>query len=226
MERHITPAGIERASMAAIAAELTARGVTLPPETETVVRRVIHATADFDFVEALRFTPHAVSHGVKAVRGGVIVTDTNMALAGLNRSAMARLGTQAHCLMAEAFIAEEARKKETTRAAVSMEWALERYPGAVFAVGNAPTALFRLAEGIDAGARPALIIGVPVGFVNVAESKERLWECCLRRRIPAIAAMGRKGGSGVAAAICNALLYTAADMLDPERRTGQPRIPS
>ena len=99
-----------------------------------------------------------------------------------------------------------------------MSYALDRYPDAVFAIGTAPTALLRLADGIEAGARPALVIGVPVGFVNVEESKERIWETCVRCGVPAIAAFGRKGGSGVAAAICNALLYSAADMSDPARR--------
>ena len=213
-----TPAGIERESMRIIGAELAARGVTLPREREAVIKRVIHATADFDYAETLRFTADALTLGADALRGGVIVTDTNMALAGVSKSALRRLGAAAYCFMAEEAIAKEAAERNVTRATVSMERALKRYPGAIFAIGNAPTALLRIADLIEAGARPALIIGVPVGFVNVIESKERLWDVCARRSVPAIVAMGRKGGSTVAAAICNALLYAAAGTLDPADR--------
>ena len=209
-----TPAEIERESMRIIDAELSARGVVPPPERAAVVKRVIHATADFDYAETLRFTPDAPS----VLRGGTVVTDTNMALAGIGKPALARLGMSARCFMAEKEIAEAAKREGITRAAASVEYALRRYPGAAFAIGNAPTALLRLADLMEAGARPALVIGVPVGFVNVEESKERIWETCVRCGVPAIVAMGRKGGSGVAAAICNALLYAAAGMSDPARR--------
>lgn len=218
---HTRPADIERTSMAIISRELEARGVALPQETAVVVKRVIHTTADFEYVETLRFTPDAVALGVRAVKNGVIVTDTNMAYAGISKPTLARLHSEACCVMAEPFIAETARKQGTTRAAAAMEWALETYPGAILAVGNAPTALIRIAELLEKGKRPALVIGVPVGFVNVVESKERLLEACRRHQVPAIVAMGRKGGSNVAAAICNALLYTAADMLDPGDRGWQ-----
>jgi precorrin-8X/cobalt-precorrin-8 methylmutase len=120
--------------------------------------------------------------------------------------------------MAEPFIAERAKTEGTTRAAAAADWAAERYPNAVFAVGNAPTALFRLAEKIEEGLSPALVIGAPVGFVNVVEGKERILRVCEAYGVPAIVALGRKGGSSIAAAICNALLYTAADMLDPAAR--------
>jgi precorrin-8X/cobalt-precorrin-8 methylmutase len=218
---HTKPADIERTSMAIIGQELAARGVVLPRETEAVVKRVIHTTADFDYVENLRFTPDAVAKGVQAMRKALIVTDTNMACAGISKPTLARLDGEAHCFMAEPFIADAARERGTTRAAVSMDWALREYPHAVLAVGNAPTALLRIAELIAEGKRPALVVGVPVGFVNVVESKERLLETCLRYEVPAIVAMGRKGGSNVAAAICNALLYTAADTLNPTDRGWQ-----
>ena len=120
--------------------------------------------------------------------------------------------------MADADVAAEAKARGVTRAAVSMERALREYPHAVFAVGNAPTALLALADAIEAGARPALVVGVPVGFVNVVESKERAKAVCEACGVPAILAMGRKGGSTVAAAICNALLYTATGRLDPGSR--------
>ena len=213
------PADIERESMAIIDRELAARGVALPADAAPVVRRVIHTTADFDFAENLFFTPEAVRLGVAALRGGVIVTDTNMALAGLNRGALRSLGAEARCYMAEEAAAQRARALGTTRAACSVDIAVEQFPRSVFAIGNAPTALLRLAEHMEAGVRPALVIGAPVGFVNVTESKERMLAACARFDVPAIIARGRKGGSAVSAAICNALLYSAAGLLDPEKRT-------
>ena len=218
--KHSLPGDIERTSLAIIAAELEERGIAIPPENQAVVRRVIHATADFDYAEQLRFTPGAAERGVQALRaGGVIVTDTNMALAGVSKPALAKLGGAAFCYMADPAVAAAAKAAGTTRAVVAMGHAAALHPGAVFAVGNAPTALFALCDAMEAGQfRPALIIGVPVGFVNVVESKERLMDVCGRLGVPAIAAMGRKGGSSVAAAICNALLYTAAGQLDPAAR--------
>ncbi len=215
------PAAIERESLSIIARELAERGIALQPGTEAVILRAIHATADFDYAQSFRFTPEAVQKGLAALSkpGFTLVTDTNMALAGLSRVALGHLGGTAVCFMAEPFIAERAQKKKATRAAASMEYALEQFPHAIFAVGNAPTALLALSDAMESrGARPALIIGVPVGFVNVAESKERLLSVCTRFGIPAIVSLGRKGGSGVAAAVCNALFYTAAGMQRPELR--------
>ena len=219
MSQHTQPADIERTSMAIIERELKERGIVPAEGTEAVVKRVIHTTADFDYAENLRFTPGAVERGVEACRqGAVFVTDTNMARSGVSQQALQRLGGEVHCFMAEAFIAAAAKERGTTRAAVSMEEALRRYPHGILAVGNAPTALLKIADLLDAGARPALVIGVPVGFVNVVESKERLLAACGQYGVAAIVALGRKGGSNVAAAICNALLYMAADTLDPARR--------
>lgn len=216
---HSTPAGIERASMEIIEAELAARQVEIPPENQAVVYRAIHASADFDYARNLVFSAGAVGLGRQALQGGAcIVTDTNMALAGLSRPSLEKLGGQGICYMAEPSVAGEASRRGVTRAAVSMERAVQEHPGSVIAVGNAPTALVRLAELLEQGARPALIIAVPVGFVNVVESKEQIVQTCRRLQVPVIAAMGRKGGSSVAAAICNALLYSAADTLDPARR--------
>ena len=213
------PAEIERGSMEIIRAELRERGVELPTEKAPVILRCIHASADFDYAENLRFTPQAVKRAVEALkRGAGIVTDTNMALAGLSRPGLQRLGSAAYCFMAEPFIAERAKEQGTTRAAAAADWAAENYPEAVFAVGNAPTALFCLAERIEEGLRPSLVVGAPVGFVNVVEGKERILCACERYDVPAIVALGRKGGSSIAAAICNALIYTAADMLDPAAR--------
>jgi precorrin-8X/cobalt-precorrin-8 methylmutase len=219
MPQHHLPADIERTSMKIIAGELAQRGLDIPPENAPVVKRVIHTTADFDYAKNLRFTPGAVQAAVRALQtGAVIVTDTNMALAGISRPGLAKLGCEAVCYMADPAVAEAAKQAGTTRAVAAMHRAAREHPGAVLAVGNAPTALLTIAEEIEAGLQPALVIGVPVGFVNVVESKETLFAVCEQHGVPAIAAMGRKGGSNVAAAICNALVYSAAEMLDPSAR--------
>ncbi len=220
--RHTLPGDIERTSMSIIAAELAERGVVLPPEHEAVVKRVIHTTADFDYANTLRFTPRAVELAQAALRRSVpIVTDTNMAKAGVSKPSLEKLGCTLHCFMADPEVAREASRRGLTRAAVSMEKAAREYPDAILAVGNAPTALLRIAELIEEGLRPALVVGVPVGFVNVEESKEILFAACEAHGVPAIAAMGRKGGSSVAAAVCNALLYAATETLDPAARGWQ-----
>ena len=215
--QHHLPADIERTSMGIITAELAARGLAVPPENAAVVKRVIHTTADFDYAENLRFTPGAAAAGVAAMRAGaVVITDTNMALAGITKPGLAKLGGQALCFMADPAVAAAAKAAGSTRAA--MHRAAREYPGAVLAVGNAPTALLTIADEIESGLRPALVIAVPVGFVNVVESKEALFAACAAHDVPAIAAMGRKGGSTVAAAVCNALVYSAAEMQDPAAR--------
>ena len=217
--QHHLPADIERTSISIITRELDELGLTPPPETAAVVKRVIHTTADFDYAKNLRFTPGAVQAAVRALQtGAVIVTDTNMALAGISRPGLAKLGCEAVCYMADPAVAAAAKQAGTTRAVAAMHRAAREPPGAILAVGNAPTALLTIAEEIEAGLRPALVIGVPVGFVNVVESKETLFAICEQHGVPAIAAMGRKGGSNVAAAICNALVYSAAEMLDPSAR--------
>ena len=197
------PMDIEKRSFEIIAGLLEGR--VLDPENELVVKRVIHTTADFDYADNLCFSEHAVTGGIEALRGGCdIVTDTQMARAGINKTVLARLGGQVHCFMSDQDVAEEARDRGVTRAAVSMERAAGLGKPCVFAIGNAPTALLALHDLIAAGkAKPALIIGVPVGFVNVVESKERI----MAAGVPYIVARGRKGGSNVAAAICNAMLY-------------------
>ena len=208
---HILPEDIERASMSIIARELEERGIVLPAEHAAVVRRVIHTTADFDFAENLCFTSDAVKSGIKALADGTtIITDTNMAKAGISKPALAKLGGQVCCFMADEDVARTAKEQDTTRAVAAMEKATEQFPNAVFAIGNAPTALLRIAELIEEGIRPALVIGVPVGFV---ESKKAALAICQAKGIPTILAMGRKGGSGVAAAICNALLYQATEIV-------------
>lgn len=220
--QHHLPADIERTSMHIITEELAQRRLEVPPENAAVVKRVIHTTADFDYAQNLHFTPAAVAAGIAAMHEGVtIITDTNMALAGITKPGLAKLGGQAVCFMADPAVAAAAKEAGTTRAVAAMHKAAQEYPRAVLAVGNAPTALLAIAEEIENGLRPALVIGVPVGFVNVVESKERLFATCGQYGVPAIVAMGRKGGSNVAAAICNALLYQAAEMLDPKARGWQ-----
>ena len=217
--QHHLPADIERTSLSIITAELNELGLTPPPENAAVVKRVIHTTADFDYAKNLRFTAGAVAAGIAALRSGTpIVTDTNMALAGITKPGLAKLGGSALCYMADPEVAQIAKETGTTRAVASMHRAAAEHPDAIFAVGNAPTALLTIADEIESGLRPALVIGVPVGFVNVVESKERLFSVCEAHGVPCIAAMGRKGGSTIAAAICNALVYSAAEMLDPTAR--------
>ena len=170
-------------------------------------------------IERANKTPDAVRHGVAAVRNGMpVVTDTNMAKAGVSRAGLGKFGGEVFCFMADPLIAEQAKAEGCTRAAAAMRHAAGLYPQAIYAVGNAPTALLALEDQIRQGLRPSLIIGAPVGFVNVVESKERILQICREYEIPAIVAAGRKGGSSIAAAICNALIYTAADMLDPAER--------
>ena len=217
--QHHLPADIERTSLSIITQELAALGLTPPPETEAVVKRVIHTTADFDYARNLRFTPGAVAAGIAALQAGTpIITDTNMARSGISQTALTRLGSTALCYMADPEVAKLAAETGTTRAVASMHRAAQEHPGAILAVGNAPTALLTIAEQIEAGLQPALVIGVPVGFVNVVESKETLLAACEAHGVPAIVALGRKGGSTVAAAVCNALVYSAAQMLDPAAR--------
>ncbi|MDD6158227.1 MAG: precorrin-8X methylmutase [bacterium] len=199
----IKPMDIEKRSFEIITEILGER--QLPPENELVIKRVIHTSADFDYVDNLCFSEGAVARALEALRGGCdIVTDTQMARAGINKTILGRLGGQVHCFMSDEDVAKEARERGITRATVSMERAAALDKPCIFAIGNAPTALFSLDAQIKAGKiRPALIIGVPVGFVNVVESKEMIMEA----GVPYIVARGRKGGSNVAAAICNALLY-------------------
>ena len=203
MFENIKPMDIEKRSFAIITELLG--DTQLDPENELVIKRVIHTTADFDYVENLVFSPHAVGKGIAALREGCdIVTDTQMAKAGINKTILGRLGGEVHSFMSDPDVAAEAKERGVTRAIVSMERAAQLSKPCVFAIGNAPTALISLHELMEAGKLdPALIIGVPVGFVNVVESKELF----LDSPVPHIIARGRKGGSNVAAAICNAMLY-------------------
>ena len=205
MIENIKPMDIERRSFEIISGILHEKGVTLPEERESVIKRVIHTTADFDYVDNLVFSQDAVTVGLEALKGGCdVVTDTQMARSGINKTILGRLGGEAHCFMSDEDVAREAKARGVTRAMVSMEKAASLQKPLIFAIGNAPTALIALDELIKAGRlAPRLIIGVPVGFVNVVESKELI----IASDVPHIVARGRKGGSNVAAAIVNALLY-------------------
>ena len=202
---YILPKDIEKRSFEIIESELSERGIRLPEEQGFIIKRAIHTTADFEYARTLTFSRGAVEREFELLRNGAdIVTDTNMALAGVNKAVLEKLGGEAVCYMADPEVAREARERGLTRAAVSMERASKREKPVIFAVGNAPTALITLREMYDRGEyRPAFVIGVPVGFVNVEAAKELI----LETDIPCIVNRGRKGGSNVAAAICNALLY-------------------
>ncbi|MDF2654241.1 MAG: precorrin-8X methylmutase [Bacillota bacterium] len=201
--QNILPEEIEKRSFEMIGEELGA--VELDPMEEPVLKRVIHTTADFEYLNNLKFSEGAVAKGMDALRkGAVIVTDTQMAKAGINKATLESLGGEAFCFMSDTDVAETAKAAGTTRATASMDKAATLERPLILAIGNAPTALVRIYELIQEGKlKPELIIGVPVGFVNVVESKELIMEL----DIPYIVAKGRKGGSNVAAAICNALLY-------------------
>ena len=211
--KHERPADIERTSMAIITQELADLGIELPPDEAPVIKRVIHTSADFDYAKNLVFTPNAVRLATDALRrGGQTI---------ISRVGLEKLGGQVLCFMADPDIAQRAKNQGSTRAVAAMQKAAQAYPGAILAVGNAPTALFEIVRQMERGFRPALVIGVPVGFVNVVEAKEAVLAACQTYDVPAIVALGRKGGSNVAAAICNALVYGAGDLLDPTARGWQ-----
>ena len=200
--RNLSPSEIEKESFAIITEELG--DCVLDEEQAPIIKRVIHTTADFSYADNLYFSPNAVQLAKEAIRGGAtVVTDTQMGLAGISKRTLERFGGNAVCFMSDPDVAAEAKRLGCTRARTSMDKAAALGENVIFAIGNAPTALIRLRELIDEGYRPRLIIGVPVGFVNVVASKELIMES----PVPCIVAQGRKGGSNVAACIVNALLY-------------------
>ena len=201
----LLPEEIEKRSFEIISEEFKQRGIVLPTEQEMITKRVIHTSADFDYAYTMTYSENAVSIAKELLKNGAdIVTDTNMALSGINKKALAKLGGCAHCFMADEDVARIAKERGVTRAVVSMEKAANIEKPVIFAVGNAPTALIQLYEMMqERNWRPPFVIGVPVGFVNVEVAKELIMET----EVPYIINRGRKGGSNVAAAICNALLY-------------------
>lgn len=206
---NVLPGDIEKRSFEIIEEEL--KGRKLPADKAPLIKRVIHTSADFEYADTLCFSDGVMEQALEAIRKGAsIVTDTRMGYSGINKRVLEKYGGQAYCFMGDEDVAEAAKKNGTTRAVAAIDKAAAMEGLLIFAVGNAPTALVRLYELITEGKlSPALIIGVPVGFVNVVQSKELIMET----KVPYIVARGRKGGSNVAAAICNALLY----MLDETR---------
>lgn len=201
----IKPDEIEKMSFEIIAGELKKMNIFLSEDEDLITRRVIHTSADFDYAKTLVYSKNAPKILKSLLKDGAdIVTDTNMALAGINKKKLSSLGGEAHCFMADPEVIEEAKKRGITRAAVSMERAAQIKKKVIFAIGNAPTALislFNIMQGTDW--RPAFVIGVPVGFVNVEASKDLF----IGSDVPHIINRGRKGGSNIAAAICNAAIY-------------------
>lgn len=202
----VRPEDIEKRSFEIISGEIAERGIALEPKQAPVIMRVIHTTADFDYLDNLKFSENAVDTALNALReGAYIVTDTNMALSGINKAALGKLGCEAFCFMADNDVAQAAKDKGVTRACASVEKAsrLEGKP-IILVSGNAPTFLIRARELMDSGElSPALVIAMPVGFVNVVQSKELI----MASGAEYIAAWGRKGGSNAAAAAVNALMY-------------------
>ena len=199
----VRPEEIEKRSMEIITSELNGR--TWDEPRFSIIKRCIHTSADFDYADNLEFSEDAENIGVRALRGGAtIVTDTKMAASGINKNAIGSFGGEVHCFISDEDVIAEAKKRGETRATISMEKAAKLKGNVIFALGNAPTALFSLCRLVGEGKiKPALIIGVPVGFVNVVESKEAVKEL----GVPYIVANGRKGGSNIAATICNAMMY-------------------
>ncbi|MDR3282502.1 MAG: precorrin-8X methylmutase [Candidatus Methanoplasma sp.] len=199
----VKPEDIEKRSMEIITSEL--RGRTWDEPRFSIIKRCIHTSADFDYADNLTFSDNAENTGVELIRGGAhIVTDTKMAAAGINKNRLRSFGGEVHCYISDEDVVAEARDRGVTRATVAMEKAFELEGPTIFAIGNAPTALFSICDLVKKGATPpALVIGVPVGFVNITEAKEEV----MKIGAPYIVARGRKGGSGIAATICNAMIY-------------------
>lgn len=207
----VKPEEIEKKSMETIMGELRERGIDCSRFTDeemAVVRRCIHTSADFDYALNLRFSHDAVKTGIRCLmEGASVVTDTTMAASGINKRTLCGFGGSVHCFIGDEDVAKEAKSRGITRSSVAMERGSRLSGNVIFAVGNAPTALISLYELIQENrVKPALIIGAPVGFVNVVEAKNLIMET----DIPYIVPAGRKGGSNIAAAIVNAMLYLGA----------------
>lgn len=205
---YVLPNEIEKRSFEIIGEELEKLDIVLDEQQAPITKRAIHTSADFDYATTMTYSKDAVKIAMDLIKNGAdIVTDTNMALSGVNKKTLESFGGSAHCFMADEEVAKEAKERQITRASVSMEKASRINKPVIFAIGNAPTALITLKEIMDKGYKPAFIIGVPVGFVNVEAAKELI----IDSDVPYIVNRGRKGGSNIAAAICNALLYMCRD---------------
>lgn len=204
-QEHVLPQDIEKRSFEIITKELEEKGIVLPEDKAFLIKRAIHTTADFEYAQTMAFSENAITIMAELIKNGAnIVTDTNMGLSGINKSELKKYGGEVCCFMADEDVAIEAKERGVTRAVVSMERATKLEGDVIFAIGNAPTALINLRKMYDEGKFvPKFVIGVPVGFVNVEYGKELIMDT----DIPYIINRGRKGGSNVAAAICNAVLY-------------------
>lgn len=202
---YVLPSEIEKRSFQIIEDELKAMNIALDPQEKEITMRVIHTSADFDYAKTMQYSKNGINIAGNLLKAGAdIVTDTNMTKSGINKTALSKFGGQVHCFMAMEDVAQEAKERQVTRAVVSMERASQLRKPVIFAIGNAPTALISLYEMMEKNVFiPEFVIGVPVGFVNVVSSKELF----LNSNVPYIINKGRKGGSNIAAAICNALLY-------------------
>jgi precorrin-8X/cobalt-precorrin-8 methylmutase len=203
---NVLPREIETRSFEIITQELGDR--KLDPEQELIIKRCIHTSADFEYADSLCFSENVVEQAMQAIKdGAIIVTDTQMARSGVNKRALARFGGEAFCFISDEDVIAMAKANGSTRASAAVDKAAQLEAEGkkiIFAIGNAPTALVRIYELVQEGKlHPALVIGVPVGFVNVVQSKELIMET----EVPYIVAKGRKGGSNIAACICNALMY-------------------
>ena len=206
---HVLPEDIEKTSFRIIELELREQGREIPEEKKHVILRAIHTTADFEYLDTMAFSEGVLEKASDAIRRGAhIVTDTTMAMSGINKRKFAAFGGEVHCYVADPEVVRRAKEEGTTRSAAAVDKAVreaeEKGVPLIFAVGNAPTALLALEEKIHQGYMPELVIAVPVGFVNVVQAKERI----MASGVPYICNRGRKGGSNVAAAICNAILYS------------------
>jgi len=201
----INPSEIEKKSFEIIESELK---TNIDEKLKPIIKRVIHTTADFSYEETMCFSENAVDIIIDEIKKGTsILTDTNMAKAGINKGACKKFGIDVECFMSDEDVAQKAKELSVTRAQVSIDKAKELNKRYIFVVGNAPTALIRLYKYIkENNINAAAVIGVPVGFVNVVESKELILSL---DNVPYIVNRGRKGGSNVAASIINALLYMA-----------------
>ena len=207
---NVLPMEIEKRSFEIITQELGDR--KLDADKELIIKRCIHTSADFEYADSLCFSPDVVEKAMEAIKkGACIVTDTQMAKSGINKRALARYGGEVYCFVADEDVAQAAKENGTTRSTANIDKAAALNKPLIFAIGNAPTALVRIYELVQEGKlKPELVIGVPVGFVNVVQSKELIMET----ETPYIVARGRKGGSNIAACICNALMYMIDDRRD------------
>lgn len=207
---NVLPRDIEKRSFEIIGQELNRK---LDSEQELIIKRCIHTSADFEYADSLKFSENVVQKAMDAIKNGaVIVTDTQMAKSGINKRALARYGGEVLCFMSDEDVAAQAKENGTTRATACIDKAAKLEKPVIFAIGNAPTALVRIYELVEEGKlKPELVIGVPVGFVNVVQSKELIMSL---KETPYIVAAGRKGGSNIAACIVNALLYKIDDRRD------------